>query len=262
MNRNSFFSAILFTKMLQDKWIQIQYTSRDERCCSMGKHLELLQLVPLFKELTHEELERIWNIATLRTYPKRAIIFMEGSDKDAVFFIQEGLIKAYKTDDNGHEQIVSFLKTGDMFPHTGFFDASPYPATAKAVVDTKLLIIPLQAFEQLMIDTNNISIKVMRAMSEKIIELQIRLQELTGQDVQDRGLAFLLKLAENYGIHKNDKIHINVPMTQQDFASTIGTTRETVSRLFNQLRKEKLLETHRDGFVILDYEELKNWVHK
>jgi CRP/FNR family cyclic AMP-dependent transcriptional regulator len=228
----------------------------------MVTHLDLLQLVPLFRELTQDELERIWNIAIQRTYPKRTPIFTEGSDKEAVFFIQDGLVKTYKTDENGHEQIVSFLKTGDMFPHTGFFNQHPYPATAEAIVDTMLLAIPVRSFEQLMINTPNISIKVMRAMSEKIIELQVKLQGLTGQDVQDRGLSFLLKLAENYGMHKNNKVHIDVPMTHQEFASAIGTTRETVNRLINQLRKEKLLETSRNGFIILNYEALKKWSHK
>jgi CRP/FNR family cyclic AMP-dependent transcriptional regulator len=228
----------------------------------MVKHLDLLQLVPLFRELTQDELERIWNIAIQRTFPKRTPIFTEGSDKEAVFFIQDGLVKTYKTDENGHEQIVSFLKTGDMFPHTGFFNQHPYPATAEAIVDTMLLAIPVRSFEQLMINTPNISIKVMSAMSEKIIELQVKLQGLTGQDVQDRGLSFLLKLAENYGMHKNNKVHIDVPMTHQEFASAIGTTRETVNRLINQLRKEKLLETSRNGFIILNYEALKKWSHK
>lgn len=61
---------------------------------------------------------------------------------------------------------------------------------------------------------------------------------------------------------KTGNMHINNPMTHQEFASTFGTTRETVTRLFNQLRKENLLETPRSGFVILDYEALKNWIPK
>lgn len=228
----------------------------------MDKKLDLLRLVPLFRDLTQDELERIWNIAMQRSYPKRTSIFTEGSDKEAIFFIQDGLVKTYKTDENGHEQIVSFLKTGDMFPHTGFFNHNPYPATAEAIVDTLALAIPIRSFEQLIMNTADISIKVMRAMSEKIIELQVKLQGLTGQDVQDRGLSFLLKLAENYGMLKNGNVHIEVPMTHQEFASVIGTTRETVNRLINQLRKEKLLETSRNGFIILDYEALKKWSHK
>ena len=227
----------------------------------MDHPFDLLRLVPLFRDLNEEELERIWNIAIQRSYLKRTPIFTEGSDKEAVFFIQDGLVKAFKTDENGHEQIVSFLKTGDLFPHTGFFNQSPYPATAEAIVDTKLLAIPIKSFEQLMLNTPQISIKVMRAMSDKIVELQVKLQGLTGQAVQDRGVAFLLKLAENNGTMQKGSVHIDIPMTHQEFASVIGTTRETVSRLLNQLRKENIVNTHRNGFIILDYDALKIWIH-
>jgi CRP/FNR family transcriptional regulator len=149
-----------------------------------------------------------------------------------------------------------------MFPHTGFFNQNPYPATAEVIVDTQLLAIPVRSFEQLMTNTPAIAIKVMRVMSEKIKDLQEKLQEITGHDVQDRGLLFLIKLAENYGTTKDGCVHIDVPMTHQEFANVIGTTRETVNRLINQLRKEAIIETHRNGFVILDYEALKNWSHK
>jgi len=224
--------------------------------------MELLRLLPMFRDLTQEELEQIWGISILRSYRKRTVVFNEGSNKEAVYFILDGLVKAFKTDENGNEHIVSFLKTGDMFPHTGFFNQNPYPATAEVIVDTQLLAIPVRSFEQLLTSIPAISIKLMRAMSEKIRELQGKLQELTGNDVQDRGLLFLLKLAENYGTLRNGFVYIDVPMTNQEFADTIGSTRETVNRLINQLRKEDILETSRSGYVILDYDALKNWSHK
>jgi CRP/FNR family transcriptional regulator len=228
----------------------------------MAENIEILRLVPIFRELTNEELERVWDISIQRLHRKRTVIFTEGSDKEAVFFIQDGLVKTFKTDENGNEHIVSFLKTGDMFPHTGFFNSNPYPATAEAIVDTRLLAIPVRSFDQLLTDTPMMAIKVMRVMSEKIKELQEKLQQLTGHDVQDRGISFLLKLAENYGTVKDGHIHIHLPMTHQEFANVIGTTRETVNRLINQLRKEDILEPHRDGFIIRDFEALKNWSHK
>jgi CRP/FNR family cyclic AMP-dependent transcriptional regulator len=228
----------------------------------MPEKNEILKLVPLFRELTPDELERIWGIAILRNYRKKNVIFTEGSEKEAVFFVRDGLIKAYKTDENGHEHIVSFLKSGDMFPHTSFFNQNPYPATAEALMDSQLLAIPVLSFEHLMMDTPAIAIKVMRVMGEKIKELQEKLQEITGHDMQYRGLLFLLKLAKNNGTIKNGAVHINVPLTHQEFANTIGTTRETVNRLINQLRKDGILETSRNGFVILDHDALKNLAHK
>jgi len=219
--------------------------------------LNLLHIIPLFRDLSIEELNQIRDISIQHSYPKKTTIFIEGSDTEAIFFILSGLVKTFKTDENGHEQIVSFLKFGDMFPHTGFFMQSPYPATAESIVDTQLLAIPLPSFERVILHTATITMKVMRSLSEKIAELQAKLQGLTGQDVQDRGLSFLLQLAESYGTYKNNKVYINVPMTDQEFANVIGTTRETVNRLMNQLRKEKLLETNRNGFILLDYDALK-----
>ncbi|WP_040948272.1 Crp/Fnr family transcriptional regulator [Gorillibacterium massiliense] len=225
-------------------------------------HEELLRLVPLFRDLSKDELERIWSISIQRTYRKRAVVFTEGADKESVFFIQKGLVKAYKTDESGHEHIISYLRTGDMFPHTGFFNHDPYPATTKAIVESRILAIPVRSFEALMMDVPAIAVKVMRVMSEKIRELQDNLQKMTGQDVQDRGVSFLVKLAEDYGTERNGKIRIDIPMTNQDFANVVGTTRESINRLITQLRKDDLIETNRSGFIILDLDGLRNWTHK
>jgi len=219
----------------------------------------ILRQVPMFRDMSTEEMEQLSHFAISRSYRKKGIVFSEGGDKEAVFFIQSGLVKTYKTDENGHEHIMSFLRSGDMFPHTGLFNANPYPATAEAIVPAVLLALPVKPFEQFLYHTPGVAIKIMRVMSEKLSELQGKLQELTGQDVQNRGQLFLLKLVENYGKDVNGDIHIDIPMTHQDFASTIGTTRETVNRLLNQLKKEGIMDTSRAGFVVHDLEALKHW---
>lgn len=219
----------------------------------------ILTQVPLFRDLTPQELNHVENIMIQRSYRKKSTIFVEGGTKESVYFIQDGLVKTYKTDENGNEQIVSFLKTGDMFPHTGFFNQNPYPATAEAIVDTLLLAIPVRSFEQLMLTTPTIAVKVMRVLGAKIQELQAKLQEFTGQDVHYRALSFLLQMAKKHGETKGSSVLIEVPMTHQEFANVIGTTRETVNRMLNQLRKEKIIDTHRNEIIILDLEALKNW---
>lgn len=221
-----------------------------------------LRHFPLFRDLSEEELEKLSEFAIRRTYPKKTVIFHEGSEKEAVYFIQEGLVKTFKTDENGHENIVSFLKRGDLFPHTGLFNDHPYPATAEAIEAAVLLALPVTPFEQFIVGSPLVSIKMMRVMSEKMTELQGKLQELTGQDVQNRGQAFLVKLAEEYGKPHKGEMRIEFPMAHQDFANAIGTSRETVSRLLNQLRKEGILEISRMGFIVHDLEALKHWREK
>lgn len=213
--------------------------------------------VPLFQDLDDQEMERVAELAILRNVSRKAVIFTEGSEKEAVFFIRKGLVKTFKTDENGHEQIVSFLKSGDMFPHAGFFDTYPYPATAEAITDAELAAIPVRQFENLMMRTPTIAVKLMRVMGRKILELQERLQELSGQDVRSRVYSFLLKLAEQHGERMGDRIVIHLPITHQEFASAVGSTRESVNRLLNQLAKDRIVEADRNRIVILDPDSLK-----
>lgn len=229
---------------------------------SLRPHLQpdILRNIPIFQSLTVEELQRIWEIVIQRNMPKKTVIFHEGTEKESVYFIHEGLVKTFKTDDNGHEQIVSILGSGDMFPHTGLFNRDTYPATAETLVDSVLLAIPVQSFERLLWDKPGISIKVMQVLSDKVKELQEALQQITGQDVRDRAISFLLKLAENNGVFRQGRVHIEVPITNQEFANAIGTTRETINRIITQLRKAGLLETNRNGFVIADYEAFKGMI--
>jgi|HigsolmetaGSP12D_1036236.scaffolds.fasta_scaffold01329_2 CRP/FNR family transcriptional regulator len=220
---------------------------------------EVLRLVAIFRDLNAEEMDRVAGIAATRLARKKSVLFMEGDDKETVYFIQDGLVKTYKTDANGNEQIVSILQTGDMFPHTGFFNQTPYPATAETLVDTQLVAIPIRAFERLILEVPTIAMKVIDALGAKIRELQQKLQQFAGRDVHERILSLLLQLADKHGLRKGTRICIELPVTHQELAHSIGTTRETVNRLLSQLKKQGILETNRSEMVIRDLEALKQW---
>jgi len=99
--------------------------------------------------------------------------------------------------------------------------------------------------------------RLIRGMSDKIVELQKRLQEAGAFDAHDRGLRFLADLAEHIGERRGGAIHIRLPLTHQDIASAIGTSRETVSRMLNRLKRDGILEARRSGIVIRDPEALR-----
>ena len=218
-----------------------------------------LRQIPLFRDLTPPELARVDEIAVQRVFRKKAIIFLEGGEKEAVYFILDGWIKTYKTNWEGQEQIVSLLQTGDMFPHTGFFDANPYPATARALTDTHVLAVPIDAFKQLILDMPSVAIRLIDVMGDKIRELQEKLQQMTGHDVNERLVFLLTRLADKYGHADRSAVRIELPVTNQELANLIGTSRETVNRLLNQLKKRRILDTRRSEIVILDIDALKRW---
>lgn len=86
-----------------------------------------------------------------------------------------------------------------------------------------------------------ISIKVMKVMGKKLLELQNRIQSITSQSVFSRIVSTLLRFSKELGEQQEDgTIRIRMPMTNTDFASLIGVTRESVNRSLNRLKKKAL----------------------
>lgn len=209
----------------------------------------VLRGIGLFQELTAEELGHIEALAVERNYPRGSYVFMEGQTREAVYFVRRGLIKVFKVDGEGREHIVNILGSGQMFPHVGFFDDSPYPGTAEALENSVLLSIRSSAFESLLTDYPDIARKVMRVMGKRILQLQSKLQEIALFDAHDRVVALLRHLADEHGIKRTDGIHVKLPVTHSEMARMIGMTRESVNRVWNQLRRDGVLEGDKDEWV-------------
>jgi len=208
-----------------------------------------LKRIPLLSGLDAEHLRQLDVRIHRRMYPKNTVIFHEGQPREAVFFVVDGLVKTTKTDPAGKEQTVSLLPSGEMFPHIGLFDDAPYPATARAILDTELAIVPIDAFRRLITRHPETAALVIIHMERKIQELQQRLQNMSG-DVRQRFIAFLLKLADEYGVEENGRTVLSIPLTHQEWANLLGTTRETVSRIINQLKKERMLSTDKRHIIL------------
>ncbi|MDQ0159319.1 Crp/Fnr family transcriptional regulator [Alkalibacillus salilacus] len=212
---------------------------------------------PIFQDLADEELQEVNDIANQREMKKGNVVFHQGEVRDAVFFVISGLIKVYKVSENGQEQVINFIHSNDMFPHVGFFDDSPYPATAVTLTDTHLLAIPIEAFENLLIQKPKISIKVMRVMGKKILDLQSRVQQISTQTVFERTVSMLIQLTNELGeSDTNGEITVNLPITNTDLANMVGVTRESVNRTFNQLKKSNIITYNRNYVIVHDYEAL------
>ncbi|MCL6631465.1 MAG: Crp/Fnr family transcriptional regulator [Alicyclobacillus herbarius] len=210
----------------------------------------VLREIELFQDLSDEELAKVSDLCVEHRYPKGTYIFMEGDEREAVYFIRRGLVKVFKVDEEGREHIVTVLGKGQMFPHVGFFDDAPYPGTAQAMEESTLLMIRRSQFDALLMSQPAIMRKVMHVMGQKILMLQAKLQELALFDAHDRVVALIRHFAEEHGQPEADGIHIRLPVTHGEMAQMIGMTRESVNRVWSQLRRSGVLSGERDEWVV------------
>lgn len=218
--------------------------------------LELLRNLPLFRGLNDEELKKIEQILIRRKLKNRMVIFMQGESLDYIYFIVKGTVKTYRSDEQGREQIINVLQPGDMFPHVGFFRNGVYPAHALMIEDGVLLALPTARFHALLESSPVLSLKLLTVMESKIQELQGRLEEMMMHDTFGRIVYLLSRLSKSHGVPAGDRVRIDVPFTNLDLANMIGTSRETVSRVFSQLKKARVLEITSDHYILVSPERL------
>ncbi|MHA6261179.1 Crp/Fnr family transcriptional regulator [Sporosarcina sp. CAU 1771] len=212
---------------------------------------KILRDVPLFKDLSDEEIEPFYDIARKQSFADKSMIFMHEAPVTQVFIIATGKVKVFRNDIIGKEQIICVKQSGDLFPHVGFFRPGNYPAHAQAIEDTVLFSISIKDFEKVLVVNPHLSIKLLRVLGDRIVELQQRLEEMSLRSTNERILLLLQRLCETHSsVQPDGWIQINTKFTNADLANMIGTTRESVNRMISQLKKEGSLKVKDGQYVI------------
>ena len=150
-----------------------------------------------------------------------------------------------------------------MFPHAGFFRHGKFPAHAEVMEDAYLIVIPIDKFEEILISYPELCIKIFKVLGEKIVDLQGRLEAQVLHNTYEQIILLFIRLCKSNGEKMEQGYKLTTQFTNREIANMIGTSRETVSRTINQLKKKEYVLQDDDGFYLLDHEALnKNYFIK
>ncbi|WP_223154992.1 Crp/Fnr family transcriptional regulator [Alkalibacillus aidingensis] len=222
----------------------------------MKQHIDLLKSFTIFKDLNDDEIQSILSFSHIRKFKKNDHIFMQGDVISHVYFMISGQVKIYRTGYSGNEQIVNFLKRGNMFPHQGFFRKDNYPAHAQASGDVELICIPIMEFESFLYQRPEICIRLLSVLGDLIVDLQNRLESKMVDTAYEQVIKAILRIGEANGKKEGDYTVLTVKITNQELANIIGSSRETVSRSLTKLKKNNLLHMNKNGFLYYEFDVL------
>jgi CRP/FNR family transcriptional regulator, cyclic AMP receptor protein len=200
---------------------------------------EALWAVPLFAGLDDQELESIYAIARKRTYPKGSFILLEGDAGDAFYLILAGEVKVVTQGADGREFILAVQRPGDFFGEMSLFDGQSRSASVVTTEDSTCLILSKQEFLAQVKHSPAILFKFLVTLCQRFRESDKKLRDLALLDVPHRVCKALVTLGEQVGM-ASDGGDLIIPKrpTHQDVANRIGSSRETVTRVFNDLEKQ------------------------
>lgn len=226
----------------------------DYQVLSPEKLVELLRKIVIFKDLSTESIQRICRRIELFTYQKGEQVILEDEVAKGVYFIYSGSVKLAKMDDLGNELIVCIKQEGDVFAEASLFSsaAEPYPATATMLQDGQLIFLGKQELEKGLHDDPDLSIQFIRYMSGSLREITSAFRDITLLDVYAKTIKTLERLGNQFNNTQN-RWDIEIPLTIQEFSTVVGTSRESVSRVFSKLKKQEIIEMKARKIIILDW---------
>lgn len=197
---------------------------------------------------------------TRLTYKKGEYIIRPGETPSAVFYIESGLVKAFDITKYGEENLLIIRKEQEIFPLiwaiTGQERSVIYQVLSPTVVwkiTRKQYLDYLYGHPTALQLVLNMTIEMYRIHSERIMSLEYR-------TVRERLISFLLSSAVRFGVKDKDGILIDVPLRQQDIASSINASRETTGRELSSLESKGLIQVRRSLIILTDEEKLKSYL--
>ena len=198
---------------------------------------QLLAKVEMFSELDSEELERVASLAQTRTAAKDTVIFHAGDPADAVYVISNGKVKVVTTSTDGKEFILTVLGAGQVFGEMALIESATRSASVITLTAAEMISISHDDFQHLLNTAPSISRKLLVILSRRLRRANSKMESLAYMDVAGRLARYLLDLARDHGQRMGKGWVVVRRPTHSDIAHSIGTSRETVSRLINEFEE-------------------------
>lgn len=190
-----------------------------------------------------------------REYPKGASIFRVGDPGAHVYFLESGRVKIYQPSGSGREVILWFCLAGEIFGLAEVARGGGRVVGAVSCEKSLVLAVSQEAFKEFVLARPQAALLSMQVLSSRLRGLSDVLVNLVSDEVDIRIAKLILRLGARYGRRAEGMVHLEIPLTHQEIADMVGTTRQTVSAVLSRLKKQGVLsiDTHR---IHIESEEL------
>ena len=214
----------------------------------------LLKKTPLFASLNDADLRKLAAVCQRRHFRAGGVVFYEEDPADHLFVVESGEIKVTMLGDGEREVILSIFGPGECFGELALLDEAPRSATVVATADTSVLAIARDDFHKVLLANPAIALHLLKVLAQRLRRSTHRIESLVLLDVFGRVARLLLEMARDQGEKQPDGSLAFPRPTQQDLASMVGSSRETVSRVIKELSTAGLIRAQGRKYFI--YPEL------
>jgi CRP/FNR family transcriptional regulator len=188
----------------------------------------------LFFGLPAEDLNDVAGIAVVKPLAKGQYLFREGEQARGFYVVQKGAINIHRVNAAGKEQVIHIFRAGESFAEATLATATGYPADARAVEPSQVLLVQKEGFVALLGRRPDLALRMLAAMSLHLRTLVGQLEDLTMKDVETRLANWLVRRCPNAA--SDQPVVIQLSVAKRVLAAELGTVSETFSRTLAKFR--------------------------
>ncbi len=216
-----------------------------------------IEQFPIFNTLSDSEKQQLLQMVEYKVRPKYSYLYMPDESSNMVFFLVKGVVKIGTHSSDGKEVIKSILHPFAMLGELGIVGEEKRKDFARAMNDeVHYFTLRVEDFKKLMRSNHQLSLQVLGLMGDRLRKAESRLESLIFKDARTRIIDFLKDNAARRGRKVGYEMLFKHSLTQQDIANITGTSRQTVTSVLNELRKENLIYFNRRSILIRDMANL------
>jgi CRP/FNR family transcriptional regulator, cyclic AMP receptor protein len=214
----------------------------------------------IFCDLPRPVLAALDAISSSATYPKDSTLFVEGQEPRGVFILCNGRVKLSTSSADGKSIIARVAEPGEMVGLPGTISGKPYELTAEALEPLQANFIRREAFLHFLRENGEVAVRVAEILSQiyHATLAEVRYLGLSASTAEKLA-RFLLDLPVTPA-QENGQTRATLTLTHKEIAERIGSSRETVTRLFASFKREHLVEVHGSTIVIANRTGLQKLV--
>jgi len=217
-----------------------------------------LRSCQLFSGVSRDDLA-IAGFAVLRSVPKGGYLFREGDAAEGFYVAQKGAINVHRVSPTGKEQTIYVFRPGESFAEAAIATKQGYPANARAVEASTVVLVPKAPFLDLLGRRPDLALRMLGSMSQHLRVLVGLIEDMTLKDVETRFLNWVLKRVPA-GV--NGAATVELGTTKRVLAAELGTSSETLSRTFAKLRDDGLMDVGAKELEMADVEAVRGRFRK
>ena len=208
--------------------------------------------------LQPDEVAFLHQRGVVRRFPRGTALFHERQVSDRVMLLTEGRVKIASTSEDGRESVLAFRGPGEVLGELSAIDGQPRSAGVTAVDPVEALVMPTADFRAFLERSPRASLWILTRLIARLREADRKRAEFGASDTIGRVAARLVELAADYGKPQPEGgVLIDLPITQEELASWVGSSREGVNQALHTLRGLNWVSTERRAITVLDMEALR-----